>query len=148
MTKKEKFKAYVAAYLVLIKDGQVLLLRRFNTGYQDGNYSLVAGHLDGGETAKQCIIREASEEAGIIVISKNLDIVHVAHRLTPDREYFDIYLFAEKWAGDITNMEPNKCDELKWCQMDGLPNNMLPEVKFALENINKNVHYGEFGWAA
>jgi len=148
MSKKEKFKPYAAAYLVLIKDGQVLLLRRFNTGYQDGNYSLVAGHLDGGETTKQCIIREASEEAGIVVNPEDLEVIHTMHRLAPDREYFDIYLRTEKWTGDLTNMEPDKCDELKWYNMDGLPNNMLPEVKLALENINKNVHYGEFGWAA
>ncbi len=147
MSEKERFKPYVAAYLALIKDGQVLLLRRFNTGYQDGNYSLVAGHLDGGETTKQCIIREAGEEAGIVVSPENLEVVHTMHRLAPDREYFDFYLRAEKWTGDITNMEPDKCDELKWYRMDDLPDNVLPAVKLALENINNNVHYSEFGWA-
>ena len=147
MSKKERFKPYAAAYLVLIKDGKVLLLRRFNTGYQDGNYSLVAGHLDGGETTKQCIIREASEEVGINISPEDLEVVHVMHRIAPNREYFDIYLRVEKWTGEITNMEPDKCDELKWYDMDGLPNNILPAVKLALEDINKNVHYGEFGWA-
>lgn len=146
MSGKDKFMLYAAAYLVLIKEGQVLLLRRFNTGYQDGNYSFVAGHLDGGETSKECIIREASEEAGVKVRPEDLEVVHVMHRLSPDREYFDIYLRAEKWTGNVTNMEPDKCDELKWYQMDSLPDNMLPEVKLALESINKNVHYGEFGW--
>lgn len=146
MSEKERFRPYAAVYLLLIKDGQVLLLRRFNTGYQDGNYSLIAGHLDGGETTKQCIIREAREEAGVMVNPKDLEVVHVMHRFAPDREYFDIYLRAEKWTGDITNKEPDKCDELKWYNMDDLPDNILPEVKLALENINKNVHYGEFGW--
>jgi len=146
MPKQERFKPYAAAYLVMSKDEKVLLLRRFNTGYQDGNYSLVAGHLDGGETTKQCIIREASEEAGIMVSPKDLDVIHVMHRFSPDREYFDIYLRTEKWSGDITNMEPDKCDELKWYNMNDLPENVLPEVKLALENINKNIHYSEFGW--
>lgn len=147
MSGKDKFMPYAAAYLVLIKEGQVLLLRRFNTGYQDGNYSIVAGHLDGGETTKQCIIREASEEAGIKLSPEDLEVVHVMHRLSSDREYFDIYLRAQKWTGNVTNMEPDKCDELKWYRMDSLPDNMLPEVKLALESISKNVHYGEFGWA-
>jgi len=147
MTEKERFKPYAAAYLVLIKDDKILLLRRFNTGYQDGNYSLIAGHLDGGETAKQCIIREASEEAGVAISPEDLEVVHVMHRPAPDREYFDIYLRAEKWLGDIANMEPDKCDELKWYDTDDLPENVLPAVKLALENINKNVHYSEFGWA-
>jgi 8-oxo-dGTP diphosphatase len=32
---------FVAAYLLLLKDGKVLLLRRHNTGYEDGNYGTV-----------------------------------------------------------------------------------------------------------
>jgi hypothetical protein len=31
-----------ASYLILMKDNNVLLLRRFNTGYEDGNYSMIA----------------------------------------------------------------------------------------------------------
>ena len=109
---------------------------------------MVAGHLDGNETIKSCIIREASEEAGIKVNPEDLEVVHTMHKKLPDREYFDIYLRAEKWTGDIANMEPDKCDELKWFEIDNLPNNMIPDVKLALENINKNIYYGEFGLAA
>lgn len=146
MIKKEQFRIYIAAYLILVKDGQILLLRRTNTGYQDGNYSLVAGHLDGRETAKQCIIREAEEEAGIKLTPADLEVVHVMHRYRPDREYVDIYLKGNVWGGDITNMEPDKCDELRWFPLDSLPDNIIPEVRFALENTKKNIFYGEIGW--
>ena len=145
MTEKERFKIYIAAYLILAKDEQVLLLRRANTGYQDGNYSLVAGHLDGGETARQCIIREAEEEAGIKLRPADLEVVHVMHRFRPEREYIDIYLKSNVWDGDITNMEPEKCGELKWFSLDNLPDNILPEVKLALENTKKNIFSGEIG---
>lgn len=146
MSGKEKFKPYAAAYLVLVNGEQILLSKRLNTGYQDGNYSLIAGHFEGGETAKDCIIREASEEAGIMLSLEDLEVVHVVHRLTPQREYFDIYLRAKKWSGEIVNMEPDKCDKLAWYGLDCLPLNILPEVEFVLENINKNIHYSEFGW--
>ena len=146
MSKNEQFRIYIAAYLMLIKDGQVLLLRRANTGYQDGNYSLVAGHLDGAETAKQSIIREAEEEAGIKLKPADLEVVHVMHRYRTDREYIDIYLKTNAWEGEPTNMEPEKCDELKWYALGNLPDNIIPEVKFALENMKKNIFYGEIGW--
>ena len=146
MIKKERFRIYIAAYLILVKDGQVLLLKRANTGYQDGNYSLVAGHFEGAETAKQCIIREAEEEAGIKVATADLEVVHVMHRYRSDREYIDIYLRTNTWSGNIINNEPNKCDDLKWFSLDGLPNNILPETKLTLENIKRKIFYGEIGW--
>ncbi len=147
MNVKQKFKAYVAIYLVLIKDEQVLmLLRSGNALYQGGKYSLVAGHLDGGETAKQGIMREAGEEAGITLNSDDLEVVHMMHRQSKDREYIDIFLRAEKWTGDVKNMELEKCDELKWFALNNLPKNIVPEVKQALENIKKKVSFSEFGW--
>ena len=146
MAMRKRFRIYIASYLVLIKDDKVLLLKRINTGYQDGNYSLVAGHLDGAETAKQSIIRESEEEAGIIVKPDDLSVVHVMHRFRPEREYIDIYLKTDKWKGKIANNEPEKCEELKWFSLDNLPENIIPEVKLALENIRKKVFYGEIGW--
>ena len=43
---KERNKIIPASYAVLIKDNKVLLVRRFNTGYEDGKYSLPAGHVE------------------------------------------------------------------------------------------------------
>jgi len=147
MTKKEYFKAYSAVYLVLVKGKKILLSRRFHTGYQDGKYSLVAGHLEGNETVKQGIIRETREEINLVLDPEDLEVAHVMHRRSPDREYFDIYLCAEKWKGDMINKEPDKCDDLVWFEFDSLPENMVPEVRLALENVYKGVYYGEFGWS-
>lgn len=36
---KDRFKLIPAVYLLLRQDNEVLLLRRANTGYQDGKYS-------------------------------------------------------------------------------------------------------------
>ena len=64
---KERFKLIPTSHLILIKDNKILLSRRFNTGYEDGKYSVVAGHLDGNETFIQAMVGEAREEAGIAI---------------------------------------------------------------------------------
>lgn len=142
----ERFKIHIAAYLVLEKDDQILFHKRKNSGYMDGYYSLVAGHLDGAETAKQAIIREAHEETGIVLRQEDLRVAHVAHRFNPHREYIDIYLIACKWHGEIVNLEPHKCDGLDWFPKDQLPENIVPEVKAVLEQISQNNFYSDIGF--
>ncbi|HRO64782.1 MAG TPA: NUDIX domain-containing protein [Candidatus Dojkabacteria bacterium] len=80
-----KLKALVAVHLLLIKDDKVLLSRRFNTGYHDGDYSVPAGHVDEGETATQSMVREAMEEIGIKILLQDLKYSTVMHRYSDDK---------------------------------------------------------------
>jgi 8-oxo-dGTP pyrophosphatase MutT (NUDIX family) len=147
---KRRNKVVPASYLVLRRDGKVLLLRRFNTGYEDGNYSMVAGHVDAGETFTGAIIREAKEEAGIDIDPKNLKVVHVMHRDSKEsdglNERIDIFLEATQWSGDIENKESHKCDDLSWFDITNLPENIIPYVRKAVECIRDDIFYSEYGW--
>jgi 8-oxo-dGTP diphosphatase len=142
---KEKFKMPVAAHLLLIKEGKILLLRRFNTGYEDGNYSVVAGHLEGDEDVKSAMIREAKEEAGIEIIPSNIHVVGVMHRKS-EVERVDFFLVADSWNNEIVNMEPEKCDDLSWFEIDNLPSNTIPYIKRAIENYLSGAHFDIYGW--
>lgn len=141
----ERFKLISAVHLFMIRDNQVLLLRRFNTGYEDGNYSVPAGHLDGGEQVKAAAIREAKEECGISIFPTDLDVVGVMHRQASD-ERIDFFLATRSWTGDIVNAEPHKCNDLSWHAINKLPDNTIPYVKQALANYMQGVWFSEFGW--
>lgn len=148
---KERHKEVPASYLVLIKEGKVLLTRRFNTGYMDGKYSLPAGHVDEGENFTQCIVREAEEEVGVDIMPEDLKFAHIMHRLSDpewkDLRYrIDVFFVCEKWGGELKNMEPEKCDDMAWFDLASLPENTIPYVKTALENIKDKKVYSEFGW--
>lgn len=147
MTGTERFRLIPAVYLVLRKDNQVLLLRRANTGYQDGKYGLVAGHLDGDESATSAMVREAKEEAGITVKPEDLRFAHLAHRLNrnqPGQERVDIFFEATDWQGEIVNAEPEKCDDLSWFDAENLPDDMLPFVRLVLADIARGKQYSEY----
>jgi ADP-ribose pyrophosphatase YjhB (NUDIX family) len=143
--KNIRYKLFCAVYLLLQKDDQILFYQRKNSGYQDGKYSLVAGHMEGEETAKQIIIREVKEEIDIKLNSDKIKEVHVMHRIIKGgREYIDIFIKADSWSGKIINMEIEKCFEVRWFPKDNLPDNVSPEIKSALNNIRDNIFYSEY----
>ncbi len=134
-----------AAYLVLLKENKVLLLRRFNTGYEDGNYSLPAGHVEEGESVSDTMIREAKEEIDINIKKEDIPLSHTMHRLKTDKndERLDFFFTCKKWDGEIKNLEPQKCDDLSWFDINDLPKNVIPYVASAIKNSVEGVTYSE-----
>jgi 8-oxo-dGTP pyrophosphatase MutT (NUDIX family) len=137
----------VAVHLFLVRGEEVLLLRRANTGYEDGKYSVVAGHLDGGETVVAAAVREAREEAGIALDPAAVRVVGVMPRRAND-ERIDFFVAAGAWSGEIANCEPQKCDELAWFPIAGVPGNTIPYVRRALENYRAGRWFESFGFDA
>lgn len=148
MQNKERYRIIPAAYVILEKEGKILLARRKNTGYEDGNYGLVSGHVEQGETYMEAIIREAKEEAGVDLKPENLRFTHFMHRKdkSKDNERADVCFVAEQWDGEVRNMEPHKCDDLSWFPKDQLPENLILYIRQVLDYIDKEILYSEYGW--
>ena len=140
-----RFRLVSAVHLFLVRDGKVLLLRRCTTGYEDGSYSVPAGHLDGGEPVVAAAAREAREEVGIEIAATALRVVGVMHRRAGD-ERIDFFLAATEWTGEPINREPAKCDELRWVEPGSLPSNVIPYVRRAIERGWTGLWFDGFGW--
>ena len=138
----------VTVHLLFFRENQILLLRRFNTGFEDGNYSVPAGHLDGDEPVRAAAQREALEEIGVHIKVENIIFANVMHRKSDDDERVDFFVRIKAWDGEPVNAEPDKCDELRWCDMDALPVNTIPYVRQAIQNFRDGVVFEEFGWGS
>jgi len=133
----------VTVHLFFINENQILLLRRFNTGFRDGEYSVPAGHMDGGETVMQAAVREAEEEVGVHLEERDMAFATVMHRIEGD-ERVDFFLFVHKWDREPFNAEPDKCDDLRWVNLTQLPENIVPYVRQALANHLAGVSFDEY----
>jgi 8-oxo-dGTP diphosphatase len=141
----KRFKLIPESHLFLVQDGRILLLRRCNTDYEDGKYSVVAGHMEDGETAREAICREAREEAGIELLPDDLAFAHVVHRA--DRgQRVGFFFSALRWRGEPRNMEPHKADDFRWFPLDALPDDMVPYVRRAIDCWRAGACYSESGW--
>ena len=139
----------LAVYLFLKKGRSILLIRRFNTGYMDGWYTTVAGHIEKDETAVKTAIREAREEVGIRILEKDLKLAHIQHRYRRapgDSDYVDFHFIATRWRGEPRNMEPNKCDDIGWFDIGRLPKKTLPYILLILKRIKEGRFYSEYGF--
>lgn len=137
----ERLKLRVAVYIILLKEDKVLLSRRFNTGWQDGNYGLPSGHLELNETVIEALLRETAEEIGVKLNQEDIKFAHTMHRKSI---YIDLFFIAKSWVGEPQNMEPNKCDDLHWFPLNALPDNMVPSVKSAIENYQNGILFSDF----
>jgi len=142
----QRFTLICAVYALLVKDGEVLLQRRANTGYEDGKYSVPAGHLDGGETMRKALVREVLEETGVTV--RESDLVHALtlHRWCGDHERVELFFAATVWGGVPMIAEPHKHDDLQWFSTTNLPDNTIPYIRAAIDAYADGVSYLEFGW--
>ena len=141
----EKARPYVNVALILKQNGKYLMSRRKNTGYYDGYYGLVSGHAETGESATAAMCREAMEEVGITFKPEDLEVILIVHQRT-NRENIDLFMLCHHWENPITNLEPDKCDDLSFYTLENLPLNTIPHLVEALMLIKKGVRYAEMGW--
>lgn len=128
-----------AAYLVLRRDDRVLLQLRAGTGYRDGHWALIAGHVDPGESVLDAAVREAAEEAGVGVRRQDLVPLTTIHRFEPGgppvEQRADFFFAATTWTGEPGIREPHRTAAMGWFALDALPEPVVPHERMVLEGL-------------
>ena len=96
---------YIGVHLMLIQNGKLLLQER-KGGVLNGYYSPVSGHVDKGEGVIDALIREAKEEAGIILEKNDLKVNVIAHLLDAPykgtrADIMNYFVFVDTYKGVI-----------------------------------------------
>ena len=138
----ERNRIPITVQLILEKDEKVLLLKRCNTGYEDGKYSLPSGHVEKAEEVTKAAIREAKEEIGVEINQEDLSVIKVLNRKVKDNAYVDFVLKTNKWENQIENKEKDFCDEIIWADINNLPENTIPFVKYLFKTESFYIPYG------
>ncbi len=141
---------YIACFVILRKQDKIAVVLRKNTGWMDGFYGVPAGKVEWQERYINGAVREAKEEAGVDILPEDLTFAHVCHRHSEDGDKFmdwvDVFFVANKWTGEPYNAEPEKSERLDWIDVNNLPDNVIPVLKFCLDKMNNGEFYSEYGW--
>ncbi len=134
----------VAVVTIILKDNKILLLKRKNTPWMNWFRWLPWGRLEQWESMTSWAIRELNEELWIIISEENIlfksIIQHKDERW--ERLYFVLYIEDFFWIP--SNMEKDKCDEIKWFNLDNLVENITPQVGICLNTIKNKISYSEY----
>ncbi|MGW4550204.1 NUDIX domain-containing protein [Streptomyces violaceorubidus] len=131
-------------------DGTVLLgLRHPDSAFAPSAWHVLAGHCE-QESAIDCLIREAMEEAGLHIERQDVELVHVVHHIGQPRNPPRMGLFfrARTWSGEPVLREPDKCTQWKFWDPAALPDDLVPYTRLAIAEIQNGELYSETGWPA
>ncbi|WP_019274863.1 NUDIX domain-containing protein [Vibrio coralliilyticus] len=117
--------------IVFVSGHQLLLAYRQNTEAFDQHWGFPSGRIEDGESPINAAEREALEETSVAPRALSL-MVELDDPSLPIRHYF--YLCTD-WIGQIENAEPHLCGELRWFNVNELPEKCTPITYLVMQEI-------------
>lgn len=120
----------VGVAVFVFKNSSFPMLKRKGSHGQ-GQWAIPGGKLEFGESIEHCASRECLEELGIEI--QELKILGITNDIftAEGRHYITIWIAANHKKGEPSIMEPEKCSEIGWFDLENLPKPLF----LPLENI-------------
>ena len=136
VSNKENIKQGVGVWL-FNPSGQVLMgLRLSKHGFN--TWSAPGGKPEANESLIDTAIRETFEETGIVLKLHTLRFIAITEDFFPDSHYLTTHYRVDNISSAPKVMEPNKCKEWRWFDLDKLPNNLF----LSAQNLLKQKVFG------
>jgi 8-oxo-dGTP pyrophosphatase MutT (NUDIX family) len=129
-------------------EGRVLLgLRHPDAKYAGDTWHYLAGRCE-QESALACLVREAEEEAGLVIEPADVELAHVVHVVDSPGALplMQLVFRARRWKGEPKILESDKCLAWKWWPRHELPDRLVPYTRTAIAAIAEGRRYSQLGW--
>lgn len=113
----------------MVWNGDRLLLGKRISAHSENSWQFPGGHLEFGETVEACARREVEEEAGIKICNIIPSGFTNAVFIDADKHYVTLFVSSEYDSGELTVMEPDKCEQWRWFQWDSLPEPLFLPIR-------------------
>ena len=127
---------------IIIRNGNKILLGHRCDNYKDtggiyepGSWTIPGGKQEYNETILEGAIRETKEETNLNI--SELSIFGATDDMQPNKHFVTIQVVANKFEGELKNLEPTKHSEWKWFDIDNLPENLYTPCKKFIEGYKK-----------
>lgn len=124
--------------LIFSKD-KIFLAKR-KASHADGYWGSTGGHLEFGESFKECAIREANEEFGLTL--SNLHYLCVSNVIDYDVHYVDIEFMCQLPKDQKPQIkEPEKFYQYGWFDLDKLPKPLFMPIQYAIKSYIEGIYF-------
>lgn len=136
--------------LLLYTRSSELLVGLRQGGFAAGTWDTPSGKLAPGEPLEHGMAREAFEETGLRLPPHELRMVAMTHWYPPGGKprigvYFHIEADPQR-HGQPALLEPDKCVELRWADLDALPSPLLRYTEIGIHLYRTGRLYAATDW--
>ena len=122
------------AAVIFYQANTILMGLRQGTRSHNGLWGVPGGGVAEAETSLQAAIRESEEEVGLLPLEISRPFITREVLSGLDLSFF----LCTKWTGSPENKEPHVCRELRWFDINEIPENTIETTFHAIDHFKKN----------
>lgn len=135
----EEQRTKVGVGVIVLKDSKILFGKR-KSSHGAGEYAWPGGHLEYMESFEECARREVMEETGMKI--RNIRFLRLLNfKDYAPKHYVDICLMADWDSGEPKVLEPEKCEEWIWADLNNIPEPLFKAEYSGLEALKTGKNY-------
>ncbi|MCX6757712.1 MAG: NUDIX domain-containing protein [Candidatus Nomurabacteria bacterium] len=126
--------------IIIVRDNKLLLGKR-KGAFGAGDWGLPGGHLEQNEKLQDAAARELFEETGMK--ADKFIFENLVNQPRIENHYMQIGFIAEGVKGEPQLLEPDRCEEWRWFDLENLPENVFRSHRDQINLFKKRENFTE-----